>query len=126
MSSYRHVRGFTLIEVLVALVILSISLMAAIKVASEMTNSAIYMQDKTLAQWVALNKMAEIRLAKKLPDIGRSNGEDEMAGRSWRWEILVSKTPYPALRQVEVAVKPASDDKDTAPTAVVTTILGEL
>lgn len=119
-------RGFTLLEVLVAMVILSISLLAAIKVASEVTSSAIYLQDKTIAQWVAMNKVAEMRLARKLPKEGKSNGEDEMAGRSWRWDILVKKTAYPTLREVEVGVKPASEDKDSPPTVVVISLLGEL
>ena len=119
-------QGFTLLEVLVAMVILSISLLAAIKVASEVTNSAIYLQDKTIAQWVAMNKVAEMRLAKELPKAGRSNGEEDMAGRSWRWDILVKNTAYPTLREVEVGVKPASDDSDEAPTVVVISLLGEL
>ncbi|MGD8785675.1 MAG: type II secretion system minor pseudopilin GspI [Thioalkalispiraceae bacterium] len=121
-----NARGFTLLEVLVAMVILSLSLMAAIKVASEVTTSAIYLQDKTIAQWVAMNKVTEMRLVKKLPEIGRSNGEDEMAGRSWRWDILVKKTAYPTLREVEIGVKPASEDSDAPPTVVVISLLGEL
>jgi len=119
-------RGFTLLEVLVAMVILSISLLAAIKVASEVTASAIYLQDKTIAQWVAMNKVTEMRLAKKLPKPGKSNGEDEMAGRDWRWDIEVKTTPYPQLREIHVGVKPASDDPDSAPSALVISLVGEL
>lgn len=115
-----------MLEVLVAMVIISISLLAAIKVVSSVTDSAIYLQDKTIAQWVAMNKVVEMRLAKKLPKEGKSNGEDEMAGRSWRWDILVKNTAYPKLREVEVGVKPASEDSDSPPTVVVTSLLGEL
>ena len=121
-----HSRGFTLLEVLVAMVILSISLMAAIKVVSSVTNSAIYLQDKTIAQWVAMNKLTEMRLAKQLPKEGKSNGEEEMAGRTWRWDILVTNTAYPTLRQVEVGVKPAVEESDSPPTVVVISLLGEL
>lgn len=119
-------KGFTLLEVLVAMVILSVSLLAAIKVASEVTNSAIYLQDKTIAQWVAMNKVAEMRLAKKLPKAGRSDGEDEMAGRNWHWEILVKNTAYSTLREVEVGVRPAGEDDDSPPTVVVISLLGQL
>ena len=125
-SRCRRTRGFTLLEVLVAMVILSISLLAAIKVASEVTNSAIYLQDKTIAQWVAMNKVAEMRLAKKLPKAGRSNGEEEMAGRSWRWDILVKNTAYSGLREIEVGVKPANEDSDEPHTVVVISLVGEL
>jgi len=126
MLKLKQKNGFTLLEVLVAMVILSISLLAAIKVATEVTNSAIYLQDKTIAQWVAMNKVAEMRLAKNLPKLGKSNGEEEMAGRTWRWDILVKNTAYLKLREVEVGVKPASDDSDEAHTVVVISLLGEL
>ena len=123
---HKRKKGFTLLEVLVAMVILSISLLAAIKVASEVTNSAIYLQEKTIAQWVAMNKVAEMRLAKKLPKAGRTNGEDEMGGRSWRWDILVKNTAYPGLREIEVGVKPANEDSDEPHTVVVISLVGEL
>mgnify|MGYP001828868214 CR=1 FL=1 len=123
---YKRKKGFTLLEVLVAMVILSISLLAAIKVASEVTNSAIYLQEKTIAQWVAMNKVAEMRLAKKLPKAGRTNGEDEMGGRSWRWDILVKNTAYSGLREIEVGVKPANEDIDEPHTVVVISLVGEL
>ena len=118
--------GFTLIEVLVAMVILSISLMAAIKVVSEVTRSASYLQDKTIAQWVAVNKLTEMRLAKEVPKAGHYDGEDEMAGRTWHWDIEVKTTFDPRLRLVNVGVKPASDSKDEAPTVVVISYLSEL
>lgn len=119
-------RGFTLLEVLVAMVILSVSLLAAIKVASEVATSAAYLQDKTIAQWVAMNKITEIKLAKGLPDPGRSNGEEEMAGRDWRWDIEVQKTAYNSLREVHVGVKPASDTADAPPTVLLIALVGQL
>jgi len=119
-------RGFTLIEVLVAMVILSLSLLATIKVASSVTLSAIALQDKTIAQWVAMNKIVELRLAKVLPKVGRSNGEDEMAGLDWRWDMEVKETAYTGLREVTVGVKRASEDRDAAPTASVISLIGEL
>ncbi len=118
--------AFTLLEVLVALVVLSFSLLAAIKVATAVTNSAIYLQDKTIAQWVAMNKVAELRLQGKLPAKGSTDGEDEMAGRVWRWDLEVKETSYPTLREIEVAVKPAAEDKDEPPTVLVRSLLGDL
>ncbi len=122
----KHSKGFTLIEVLVAMVILSLSLLAAIKVASAVTRSAIDLQDITIAHWVAMNKVVELRLAKALPRTGRSNGQDEMAGREWRWDILVAETPYPKLREVRVEVKPATDDADAPPTTTVISLISKL
>jgi len=122
----KHKKGFTLIEVLVAMVILSLSLLAAIKVASGVTRSAIDLQEITIAQWVAMNKLVELRLAKSLPTTGRSNGQDEMAGRDWRCDSIVAETPYPKLREVHVEVKPATDDADAPPTTTVISLIGEL
>ena len=122
----KQKKGFTLIEVLVAMVILSLSLLAAIKVASGVTRSAIDLQEITIAQWVAMNKIVELRLAKALPKTGRTNGQDEMAGRDWRWDIIVNETPYPKLREVYVEVKPATDEPDSPATTRVTSLIGEL
>jgi len=122
----KHKTGFTLIEVLIALVILSLSLMAAIKVASGVTRSAIDLQEITIAQWVAMNKLVELRLAKSLPRTGRTNGQDEMAGRDWRWDIIVNETPYPKLREVRVEVKPLADGADAPATTSVISLIGEL
>lgn len=119
-------KGFTLLEVLVAMVILSVSLLAAIKVVTEVTRSASYMQDKTIAQWVAMNKIAEMRLAKGLPGDGRSEGEEEMAGRNWKWKINFKKTAYPAVREAEVEVRQGNESKDDPATIVLRCLIGSV
>ena len=118
--------GFTLLEVLIAMVILSLSLMAAIRVATMMTSSSIRMKEETIAQWVALNKMAELRLAKGVPVNGRTDGEEEMAGRSWRWKITLKKTPYAGLQEAHVEVWPSSDSKDAVATSEMISLIGKL
>jgi len=119
-------RGFTLLEVLIAMVILSLSLMAAIRVATMMTGSSIRMKEETYAQWVALNKLAELRLAKGVPVNGKLDGEDEMAGRNWRWKIILKKTPYAGVQEVHVQVWGAGDNKDTAALSDVTSLIGKI
>ena len=106
--------------------ILSLSLLAAIKVVTEVTNSAIYMQDKTVAQWVAMNKIAEMRLAKGLPGDGRSEGEEEMGDRTWKWRIKFNKTPYPAVQEAVVEVRTATESKDDPPTIALRTLVGKV
>jgi len=119
----RHT-GFTLIEVLVAMAVLSLSLLAAIKVASEVATSAIHLQDKTYAQWVAMNKVAEQRLQTVWPAPGRSNGELEMAGRSWHWQMEIKTTEDPNVRRLEVGVMPETEKDSKTPTAFVTAFVG--
>ncbi len=118
-------KGFTLIEVLVAVAVLSFSLMAAIKVASEVTLSAIHMQEKTFAQWVAMNKVAELRLQKSWPSVGRSNGDLEYADRSWHWKVEVTSTQDASVRRAEVSVFPEVEKDAEAPTILITAFLGK-
>lgn len=124
----RHVSrqsAFTLLEVLVAMAVLSLSLLAAIKVASEVTTSAIHLQDKTYAQWVAMNKVAELRLQDTWPAPGRSNGEVQMASRSWHWQVEIKNTEDPNVRRLEVGVMPETEMDSKLPTAFVTAFVGK-
>ena len=100
--------------------------MAAIRVATMMTSSSIRMKDETIAQWVALNKLAELRLAKGVPVNGRTDGEEEMAGRNWRWKIILKKTPYASLQEAHVQVWPASDSKDAVASSEMISLIGKL
>ena len=97
-------QGFTLIEVLVALVILAIALSAMIKTASENTINTAYLRDKYLASVVASNKLNEMRILKTWPGVGRSNGYIEMAKQRWRWEMEIKPTLDSRLRQVIIRV----------------------
>jgi len=118
-------KAFTLIEVLVAMAVLSMSLLAAIKVASEVTTSAVHMQDKTIAQWVAMNKVAEMRLQESWPSIGRSNGDVDMADRKWHWQMEVKSTPDNSVRRLEVSVLPEAEKDAETPTVFITAFLGK-
>ena len=121
----KRQQAFTLIEVLIAMVVLAMSLLAAIKVATEVTNSAIHMQDKTIAQWVAMNKVTEMRLQTTWPSVGRSNGNVEMASRSWHWQMEIRNTEDQDVRRLEVAVSPESEKDDETPTVLITAFLGK-
>lgn len=125
MRILKKQNAFTLIEVLVAMAVLTISLLAAIKVASEVTTSAIHMQEKTFAQWVGMNKVAEARLQKDWPNLGRSNGNIEFADRSWHWQMEVLSTQDTTVRKLEVGVLPESDKDAETPTILITAFLGK-
>jgi general secretion pathway protein I len=117
-------RGFTLMEVLVAMTILSLSLLAVIKVVSEVSTSAMQLQDKTYAQWVALNKVAEMRLQTTWPPVGKSDGDSDLAGRTWHWNMEVKSTDDKDVHKLEVSVNPESDKDNAVPTVSVTAFLG--
>jgi general secretion pathway protein I len=116
-------RGFTLLEVLVALAVITISLSAVIKVVSETTNTTIYLKEKTLAQWVASNKVVEYRMRRDWPAVGRSNGTATMGDVEWGWLVEVKDTPDPTVRRLEVSVKPATQKADD-PTVFIVAFMG--
>jgi general secretion pathway protein I len=97
--------GFTLIEVLVALFIVALGMMTLLGAMSRSADTAAYLRDKTFAQWIALNHLAEVRLAQSLPSKGTSDGEVEYAGRRWRWTQEVTALDFPGMLRVDVSVQ---------------------
>jgi general secretion pathway protein I len=96
--------GFTLVEVLVALAIVSIALMSALRAAGEGTNNAGELRSRLLAGWVAENRLAEHRaLAQWLP-LGIQRGTAHEGGLDFAWREEVIATPNAAFRRVDVRV----------------------
>lgn len=102
-SSSAASRGFTLIEVLVAVAVLAIALAAVIKIGSESGGNLIYLRDKTLAHWVAENRLAEMRAMEEWPS-GEGSGSSQFAGREWFWKTQVKEFPDPNIRHVIIRV----------------------
>lgn len=100
----RFRRGFTLIEVLVALTVIAVALAAIIKATAGATAHTTYLRDKTFAHWVAMNRITELRLERAWPGEGNSSGTVDMAEQVWRWNQTVKNTPDPGVRQVDVEV----------------------
>lgn len=98
------VRGFTLIEILVALAVAGIALTAILKAVNAQLVSAQIMEEKTIAHWVAQNVATEIRLLPQWPSIGSKQGETEMLQQQWSWQALTSSTPDSDLRRVDIKV----------------------
>jgi general secretion pathway protein I len=99
-------RGFTLVEVLVALFIVALGMAALLGTMSSAAESTVFLRDKTFASWIAQNRITELRLQVALPAEGRSEGQVEYAGRSWRWEQEVRELDIPGLRRIDVRVRP--------------------
>lgn len=96
--------GFTLLEVLVALLLLSLALVALVRLAGLDARGTAQLREGTIAQWVAANALAETRLRDGFPALGRSTGEATMAGQRWRWTLEVSATEEPGIRRMDVQV----------------------
>ncbi len=97
-------RGFSLVEVLVALAVVSIALVALLAAAARLSRDAEHLRELTLADWVAANVLVETRLREPFPDVGNSTGRMRMGTREFRWQRVVQNTPEPALRRIDVHV----------------------
>jgi len=102
-----RVRGFTLIEVLVALVIVTVGMSAVLATLTSSADTTGYLRDKTFAEWVALNRIAELRLQAQRVATGKSTGDMEMGGRKWHWEQEVTKLDVPGVQRIDVRVRDA-------------------
>jgi len=111
MTRVSRARGFTLIEVMVALVIAVLALVAVMASISQMVDAGTAMRDRTFAAWIAQNKITELRLANVEPEVSETNGEVEFAGLDWDWTATVSETGVQYLYRVDVDVSFAGRDE---------------
>lgn len=123
----RTVRGFTLLEVLVALAIVVLGMAAVLGTLTSSADTVVYLRDKTFANWVALNQIAQLRLSGQTPQPGKSDGDVDFAGRKWHWQQEVTALQLPGLARIEVRARPAdvSPDSDRGWYTTVSGIYGD-
>ncbi len=112
-------RGFTLVEVLVAVAIVAIALGAGLRAAGALTDNAQRLGDVVLAQWCADNQLAGLKLAKLLPGVGDADFRCEQLGRSFAGKLVTRPTPNPNFRRVDAVVS----DETGRPLVTVSTVL---
>jgi general secretion pathway protein I len=105
----QRARGFTLVEVLVALAIVAVALAAASRSVALSTNSAEDHKLRVLAGFVAENRLSELAARRAWPGVGISEGMERQAGIDFRWRAEVLATPHPRLRRVEIRVTDPGD-----------------
>lgn len=107
--------GFTLIEVLIALLIVATALGTASKVMLDAARNGGTLVDRTAAQWVGLNQLSVLKLRRQWP-VRSESGSEEMMQRTWKWEQRAEKTPDDNVLRVtiDVRLEDADDDELTA------------
>lgn len=115
-------RGFTLLEVVVALAVIAIALAGGISAVSNSTRNAAGLEQRTYAHWVAMNKLAELQLSQQWPDPQTLAGSELLARHEWHWSMVVSQTEYAPMRRVDVRVRASEDDE--SPLVTLTGYLG--
>ena len=117
-------QGFTLIEMLVALAVLSLGLVALLNVTGENVRAAGNIRESVVAGILAENQLVEAMLAGDELEMGDTKGEEDMAGRHWLWERTVSPTSNAAMQRIEVSVRPADAGEDGRKVATLTAFKG--
>jgi general secretion pathway protein I len=97
-------RGFTLVEVLVALMVVAIGLAALMTAVSGTARTSGYLRDKTLAQWIALNRLTEVRLTVNKLGQNTDTGQLDFANRTWHYDTRYFDTSIPSMKRVVVRV----------------------
>ncbi|MBK8164100.1 MAG: type II secretion system minor pseudopilin GspI [Gammaproteobacteria bacterium] len=111
-------RGFTLLEILVALAVIAIALAAIVGETVQRLGNAARLTDRTLAHWVAMNRITEQQLSTSWPAVGVTTGTSDMAGREWFWSLKVSSTEDDGVRRLDVEVRAEKGEERPSSTAI--------
>ncbi|MGI4861159.1 MAG: type II secretion system minor pseudopilin GspI [Janthinobacterium lividum] len=117
-------RGFTLIEVLVALAIVAIALASALRAVGSVATGSAALHDRLLAGWSADNRVAELALQRAWPEIGVTTFSCPQGDRMLLCIQTVAATPNPVFRRVEVSVR-SVETGDTLLADLVTVVADE-
>jgi len=101
---HQGARGFTLVEVLIALLVVALGIGALLTTVSASATTIARLRDKSFAQWIALNQISTLRLSGAKPSVGVTYGTTDFAGGSWRWQQEVTDPGVAGIVRVEVRV----------------------
>jgi general secretion pathway protein I len=100
----RRIRGFTLLEVMISLLVITLGMGAVIVTTGESGWKSSHLRETTIASWVAYNEIALYRAKRTWSEASSRSGEAEMANVQWDWKMKISATDDPLIRRVDVEV----------------------
>ncbi len=103
-NSRRGILGFTLLEVMIALLVIALGIGAVINTTSESGWKSAQLKQRTIASWVAQNEIARYRSKRTWDKKSNLSGETEMANAVWIWRMKITPTDDPAVRRIDVDV----------------------
>ena len=96
--------GFTLLEVVVALAVVTLGIIAAFNLVVQISTGSLQMKERTIAGWVASNEITRLRLSGEFPDVSQFDGDIEFGGETYRWRATVSETGVEDLRRIDIDI----------------------
>lgn len=108
----RPPAGFTLIEVLVALVIVALGMGAVLTALTNAAGTTIRLREKSFATWVGLNQLADTRLKPSPPARGTTEGDVDFAGARWHWRQKVADIQIQGIERITIEVRRADQGTD--------------
>jgi general secretion pathway protein I len=96
--------GFTLLEVVVALAVVTLGIIAGFNLVVQISAGSLHMKERTLAGWIASNEITRLRLSGEFPEVSQFDGDVEFAGSNYRWRATVSETGVEDLRRIDMDV----------------------
>lgn len=125
-ARFRHRRGFTLLEVMIALTIFAALAVTISSTASQAANNVLYLEDKILATWVAENHLTQLRIqaraSQAVPEQGETNDTTELAGIEWVVKTTTETTQFPGVRRITISVAKELDKSSNI--ASISTVMG--
>ena len=107
-----HCRGFTLLEVIIALGVVAVGILAVSRAVSGYVETTYTLEQRMVANWVAANRLEMLRIQKIVAEPGSSKGVEVMAGRTWHFRETITKTADPYLFRIDIVVYADKDETD--------------